>query len=72
LGPSPTIKIDKVVPMPFDTRAGKNLRFFRKKIRFLGFLVFFRFLGFLGLNVRKVARRTLDTGIRSRLYMKVY
>jgi len=45
------------------SRAGKNLRFFRKKLRFLGFLGFFRFLGF---NVRKVARGTLDTGIKSR------
>jgi len=42
----------------FLVRAGKNLRFFRKKLRFLGFL------GFLGFNVRTVARGTLDTGIR--------
>jgi len=39
------------------TRAGKNLRLFRKKIRFLGFL---------GFNVRTVTRGRLDTGIRSR------
>ena len=35
----------------------KNLRFFKKRLRF------FRFLGFLGFNVRTVARGTLDTGI---------
>jgi len=37
-----------------SNRAGKNLRFFKKKIRFLGF------------NVRTVARGTLDryTGIQ--------
>jgi len=35
-------------------RAGKNLRFSKKK------------LGFLGFNVRTVAGGTLDTGIRSR------
>ena len=23
MGPSPTIKVDKVVPMPFDTEAGE-------------------------------------------------
>ena len=38
-------------------RAGKNLRFIKKR---------FRFLGFLGFNVRTVARDILDTGIRSR------
>ena len=37
------------------TRAGKNLRFFK-----------FRFLGFLGFNVRTVARGTLDTRIQPR------
>ena len=36
------------------TRAGKNLRFFKKRFRVLGF------------NVRTVARSALDTGIRSR------
>jgi len=46
-----------------DGRAGKNLRFFKKRFRFLGFLVF---LGFLGFNVHTVVRCTLDTGIRSR------
>ena len=49
-------------------RAGKNLRFFREKLRF--FRVF-RFLGFLGFYVSKTARGTLDTGIRSRLYTKM-
>ena len=44
-------------------RAGKNLRFLKKRFRFLGFLGFLRFLGF---NVSTVARGTLDTGIRSR------
>ena len=38
-------------------RAGKNLRFFKKR---------FNFLGFLGFNVRTVALGTLETGIRSR------
>src|SRR6218665_1511351 len=41
-------------------RAGKNLRFFKKDFRFLGFL------GFLGFNVCTGARGTLDTRIRSR------
>ena len=39
------------------SRAGKNLRFFKKVFRF------FRFLGF---NVRTVAGGTIDTRIRSR------
>ena len=38
-------------------RAGRNLRFFKQR---------FRFLGFLGFNVSTVARGTLDKGIRSR------
>src|SRR6218665_1569122 len=42
------------------TRAGKNLRFFKKDFRSLGFL------GFLGFNVCTGARGTLDTRIRSR------
>ena len=48
-------------------RAGKNLRFFKKRFRFS------RFLGFLGFNVRTVARGTLDAGIRSEegLYTKI-
>jgi len=49
-----------------STRAGKNLRLFKKRFRFLVFKVFFSFLGFLGFNVRTVARSTLGTGIRSR------
>ena len=48
---------DKILDWLRD-RAGKNLRFFYKKIRFLGFL------GFSGFNVRTVVRGTLDTGIR--------
>jgi len=50
-----TKKSDIAIIEHTKTRAGKNLRFFRKK---------FRFLGFLGFNVRTVARGTLDTGIR--------
>jgi len=42
-------------------RAGKSLRFFKKRFRFFRF---FRLLGFLGFNVRTVARGTLDTGKR--------
>ena len=34
-----------------STRAGKNLRFFKKAFRFLGFLRVFRFFRFLGFNV---------------------
>ena|SRR6218665_2483648 len=48
------------------TRAGKNLRFFRNKFRFLGFL------GFLGFNVRTVARGTLDSGHRNMIKKKAY
>ena len=43
--------------LPGTARAGKNLCFFITR---------FRFLGFLGFNVRTVVRSTLDTGIRSR------
>jgi len=39
---------------------GKNLRFFKKDLRFV------RFLGFLGFNVCTGARGTLDTRILSR------
>jgi len=49
------------------TRAGKSLRFFRNKIRFLDFL------DFLGFNVRTVARGTLDTARNTiKIQIKAY
>jgi len=50
------VKVFTVIICTMD-RAGKNLRLFKNV---------FRFLGFLGFNVRTVSRGTLDTEIRSR------
>jgi len=47
--------------------AGKTLRFFKKRFRFLGFL---DFLGFLGFNVRTVARGILEYD-QEGLYTKI-